>query len=373
MQYTVNRGEKGKVEVKVDIPKADFSKSYGEVLEGLSRETKVEGFRSGKVPRDVLENKIGANKILNETASFLISKTLGEIFIKEDIAPLGNPSIAIHTLSKDSAFSFTASFVTKPKVKIGNWKTIKLKKVEAKKVTDEDVVESIGNIYEAWRKSRKSKSEVEGESEADDQQTSNRFIYDAHGNKIFIKDEESKSKSKVESGTKLDDEFAKAIGARDLAHLKKIVRRDLEQIFADRVEAKLEEELFDEILKISDVDVPDILVDDEVNRMMVRLNQNLEQQTKKLDDFLREQNTTVEALRAKWREQAEKNVRVTLVMDEIGKSEKVEVSKEEVENASKGVDESKLTEPQKADLRNYLGVSIFQAKTLDLVKKVVAS
>lgn len=186
-------------------------------------------------------------------------------------------------------------------------------------------------------------------------------------------DDEGKSSFAKASKDEIDDNFAKAIGARDLAHLKEIVKKDLEQIMLDQVEAKLEQELFDEILKISEVDVPDILIDDEVNRMMVRLNQNLEQQAKKIDDFLREQNTTIEALRAKWREQADKNVRVTLVMDEIGKSQKVEVTPEEIENASKGVDESKLTDSQKADLRNYLGVSIFQAKTLDLVKKAVAS
>ena len=373
MQYTVTREEKGKVEVKVDIPKPDFSKSYGDVLENLSRETKVEGFRPGKVPRDVLENKIGANKILNETASFLISKNLSEIFKKENIIPLGNPSVAIHSLAKDLAFSFTATIVSKPKVKIGDWKKIKVKRTVAREVTDKDVEESIGNIYEAWRKSQESKSKVESEDGKEEKEDSGKkFIYGAHGEKIFIKDEESKSDSKVKSD-EIDDDFAKAIGAKDLAHLKEIVKKDLEQVMLDQVEAKLEQELFDELLKIADVQVPDILIDDEINRIIVRISQNLEGQGKKLEDYLKEENTTLDGLRAKLRPQAEKNVEITLAMDEIGKSEKVEVTPAEVENASKGVDSAKLSEAQKADLRNYLGVSIFQAKTLDLVKKVVAS
>ncbi|OGD98126.1 hypothetical protein A3A49_01585 [Candidatus Curtissbacteria bacterium RIFCSPLOWO2_01_FULL_38_11b] len=396
MQYTVTRGEKGKVEVKVDIPKVVFSQAYDEILQKLGKEVNIAGFRPGNVPSDVLEAKTGANKILNETASLLISKNLSQIFKKEDIVPLGNPSIAIQNLSKDSPFSFTATFITKPKVKLGDWKKIKVTKVKAREVTEKDVEESIKNIFEAWKKNRKSKSEAKSEGELEDQNQSKpsfapsfakatndkrasegkKFIYDAHGEKIFIKDEEQdkgKSSFAKVSEDEVDDNFAKAIGARDLVYLKEIVKKDLEQIMLDRVEAKLEQELFDELLMIVQVEVPDILVDDEINRIILRITQNLEGQGKKIEDYLREENTTLDALRAKLRPQAEKNVQITLAMDEIGKSEKVEVTSEEIENATKGVDESKLTDSQKADLRNYLAVSIFQAKALDHVKNEVAS
>src|SRR3990167_772371 len=385
MQYTVNRGEKGKVEVKVDVTSADFLKVYEETLEALAKEVKVDGFRSGNVPRDVLENKIGANKILNEAASFLISRNLSEIFKKENVVPLGNPSVAIHTLAKGSPFSFTASVVSKPKIKIGDWKHIKVKNVKAREVTDADIEESIKNIHEAWLEKSKvkssprfsgeagQKSKIDEDQDGEEDHKSGKFIYDAPGNKIFIKDEESKSKSKVESGAAPDDEFAKAIGARDLVHLRELVKKDLEQIMLDRLEAKLEEELFDELLKIAEVELPDILVDDEINRIIVRISQNLEQQGKKLDDYLKEENTTLDALKAKLRPQAEKNVKIMFAMDEIGSSEKIQITKEEIDNAAKGVDESKLSDAQKADLRNYLAVSVFQAKTLDLVKKTVAT
>jgi len=387
MQYTVTHGEKGKIEVKVDVDKAEFAKAYDEMLDVLGKDTKVEGFRPGNVPRDILEVKIGTNKILNEAASFLASKHLSEIFKKENISPLGNPAIAVSTLAKDSPFSFTASIISKPKVKLGNWKAIKVKRIAAKEVGEKDVEESIKNIYEAWVKKSKvesQKSKVE-ENEEEKEDSSKKFIYDARGEKIFIKDEESPSfasssakasdDKQASEGKKdqIDDEFAKAIGARDLAHLREIVKKDLGQIVGDQVEAKLEEELFDEILKILEVEVPDILIDDEVNRMMVRINQTLEQQDRKLEDYLREQGTTIDALRAKWREQAEKNVKVTLAMDEIGRAENVKVLPEEIDESLKSVDQTKLTEEQKVDLKNYAGVSLFQAKTLDLVKKAVAA
>src|SRR3989344_3723099 len=122
MQYVLNRGEKGKVEVKVDIPKATFVVAYGDVIGSFGKEAKISGFRPGKIPEDVVENHFGTNKVLNETASFLISKNLSEIFKKENIVPLGNPNIAVHSLSKDSPFSFTATLTSKPQIKLGDWK-----------------------------------------------------------------------------------------------------------------------------------------------------------------------------------------------------------------------------------------------------------
>lgn len=374
MQYTVNRGDKGKIEIKVDVPKAGFEEAYGTALAELGSEVKVDGFRPGNIPQDVIETKVGPTKVLNEAASFLVSKHLADIFDKENIIPITKPKVAIDSLAKGTPFSFVATLMERPKVKVGDWKKVKLAKIKAKEVTGTDVDESIKNIYEAWKKN-KSQSQS-GESKSDEEETG-KFIYDARGNRIPIKDDgEKPSFAKVSDGDSasgINDEFAKAIGARDLAHLKELVRKDLETIVTDRVEQKFEEELFDELIKLSEVEVPDVMVDDEVNRIMLRLNQQLEQQGRKLEDWLRDENTTVDALRAKWRAQAEKNVKATLVLDEIGHDEKVNVTKEEIDNAAKGVNQTDLKPEQKVDMERYLAVSIFQAKTLDLVKKTISA
>src|SRR3989344_4744395 len=142
MQYKLNRGEKDIVEV-------------------ISRDQKFPGFRPGKIPTNVIENKIGVNKILNDAASFLVNKHLDEIFKKENIISLGSPNIAVHALAKDSPFSFTATLTAKPQVKIGDWKKMKIKRVKLKEVAERDVGESIKNIYEAYQKQK----ETEGTKE----------------------------------------------------------------------------------------------------------------------------------------------------------------------------------------------------------------
>lgn len=368
MQYTVTRGEKGKVDVKVDIPQAAFDETYKQVVGEFKKDTKIAGFRPGMAPDDIVEGHVGSNKILNEAASYLVSKNLSEIFKKEELVPIDNPKIAMDVLAKGSPLSFTASFTLRPAVKIGDWKAIKVEKIKAKDIQDEDVANSIKNIYEAWQKSQKAKEGQEDQAgEEGKEEETGKFIYDAHGNKIPLVDE---GKNTVETH-KIDDEFAKKIGARDLDHLRELVRKDLETLVTDQVENDYEQKVFDAIADLVEVDVPDVLIDDELNRILVRLGSELERQGKTLEDFLKEEKTDIDGLKAKWREQAIKNVKISMAMDEIGKGEKVQVGKEELEAAMAGVNQQNFSAEQKRDLENYLVVSIFQAKTLELVKKAI--
>lgn len=370
MQYKVQKGEKGNVEVKVDLPQAGFDQAYKETLATIVKNSNISGFRPGMAPVEVVEKHVGVSKVLNDTASFLINQHLAEIFEKEKFFPIDSPKIAIDTLAFGSPFAYTVSFVQKPQVKIGDWKKISVKKITAKEVTEADVAASIKNIYDAYLKQREAgnkKPETENEEEKGD-----KYIFDAQGNKIFVGDEKGADNKKIEAH-KIDDEFAKAIGAKDLAHLREIVKNDLETLVLDQVEQNAEQEIFDEIMKVSEVEVPEILVEDELNRILLRLSNELERQGKELDVYLKEQKTTIDELKAKWREQAEKNVKTTLIMDEIGRNEGVKVEKPEVDEAMKGVNQTSLSADQVADLQRYLTLSIFQAKTLALVKKTISS
>src|SRR3990167_5562247 len=387
MQYTINKQEKHKAEIKVDIPKDVFEKTYGDVLAAFGKDAKIAGFRPGNAPEDVLESHIGHAKLLNETASFLVNKHVAEILKKEDLAPLDSLQIAVHSLSKGSPFSFTASFTQRPKVKLGDWKKIKVKKQKVKAITEEDINLSLKNIHEAWAKQKGSKGAEgsEGTEDAEgEEDKSKKFIYDARGEKIFLKDQEEKKSERVrESESKIDDEsfdkaqdkpddqFAKAVGAKDLANLKEIIRRDLEALVADQTEINFEQAIFAQFLKLVEFEPPEILIEDELNRMIISMISELEQAGKKIDEYLKEQQTTVEELKAKWREQAEKNVKVSLILEQIGKDEKIAVEKTEIEAALQNTDQTNLTEEQKKSLENYIAFSIFQAKTLDLVKKTV--
>src|SRR3990167_7582515 len=197
MQYTVNRQEKHKTEIKVDIPKDAFEKTYKDVLAAFGKDAKISGFRPGNAPDDVLESHIGHAKLLNETASFLVSKHIGEILKKEDLVPLDSPQIAVHSLSKGSPFSFTASFIQRPKVKVEDWKKIKVKKQKAKQITDEDINLSVKNIHEAWMKRKTAAAKDTEKKTGDAEEKSKKFFNVAKGKKIFLKKKKKKKGEKM--------------------------------------------------------------------------------------------------------------------------------------------------------------------------------
>lgn len=375
MKYKVNISEKGKVEIFVEVSKEQFNKAYNLAVSELGKNVTVPGFRPGHAPQELIEQQIGESRILNQTASDLVSKQLAEIFEKEKLSALNTPGIAIQKLSRGLEFIFTATFTQKPKVKIGDWKKIKVKKIKQKEVLDSDVEASINNIFEAWSKQQETKagtSDLAGEKVADNNgeaEDKRKYIYDAKGNKIFLG--KSTQSPAAPADLKINDDFAQKLGAKDLEDLKRIVRSDLDTIMANNVEAKFENEIFDELIKLADVDAPDILIDDELNRMIIRLEGQLEKQGQKLEDYLKQQNTTFDALKAKWRPDAEKIAKINLIVEEIGKSEGVKVDDAEIESAKKTVDNANLDESQKTQLDLYLRSSIFQAKTLDLIKKTV--
>ena len=399
MQYTVDRGEKGRVDVKVTIPSKDFDERYQKILEASALDAKIEGFRPGKAPLDVVEGRVGANKILNEAANYLVGVRLSEILKKENLTPIDSPKLAIDSLEKGKDFVFSVTFTQKPLVKVGDWKKIKAKKIPAKKITEKEIDESIKNIFEAWKKQKETSDKGQmtidkgGDEEKDEESNKpsfakasegqGKFIYDAQGNKVFFDEKKTlRSSSSQDSTADLkisdeikepSDEWAKLVGATDLKHLKDLVKKDLESLVLDQVETKYEQEIFGELRKIGEVEIPDLLIDDEVNRILIRISNQLEGQGKDIKQYIEEQNTTMDALKAQWRKQAEENVRTSLILQEIGISEKIQVLPAEMEGAMKGVGEQKLTDEQKKDLENYVAYNIFQAKTIDLIKKTISA
>jgi|GEM_PF-1669998 len=378
MDYTLNRGEKGKIEVKVTVAQADFQKIFDDILLEFGNKTQIPGFRPGKAPKNLVEERVGHARILNEAAGNLASKHLVEIMEKEKISPIVSPNVVFDSLTYGGPFVFSAVLYEKPKVTLGDWRKIKVKRESFKVVTDDEVKKAVGNIFDLWKKQQ---AEQKGDKQQvtsikvdsvdinEEETDSNRkFIYDASGRKIFLDDKKPEQKTESESP---DNNFAKAVGAKDLTDLKSFVKRDLERIAKDETELKLEDEIFEEVSKLATVDAPDILIDEEIERLLVRLNNELSRHEKTIQDYIKERNITFEQLREELKTQAGKNIKTTLVLDKIGLDEKVMVPAEELDKLVEAYSKEKLTEEQKADLRRYLFASLFQAKTLAKMKEIL--
>ncbi len=317
-------------------------------IKDLGRNIVIDGFRKGQAPVNLLESKIDSNKILDKALSLILPDVLKEILEKEKFTPLTYPQISLTKVAAGNDLEFNLVFTLPPEVNLGDYKSIRVKKAEIESVPDEKITQSILNIFEARKKEGSTKEE--------------NVIYGADGKKLS-----------GFSYTEPNDEFAKSLGARDLPHLKELVKSDLEEIALTEAERKFETDLFKKLTDISTVEVPDILVEDELNRMVSRAQTDLSRAGIKFEDYLKEANKTLEQLMTDWKPQAKNNVEVQLILGEVGKRENIEVGSDELESAMSETDPTKLDDQTRTDMENFTRYAIFQTKTLKFLKDIALS
>lgn len=322
-----------------------FDEKRQQAIKDLGANISVPGFRKGQAPQNIVESKLDSNKILDKSLSLILPDVLKEILEKEKFTPLTYPQINLTKVASGNDLEFSLIFTLPPDVNVGDYKSIRIKKAEIEQVPEEKITQSIQNIFEARKKQDKTEQA--------------NVIYGPNGEKIS-----------GGTSSQPDDEFAKSIGANDLDHLRELVKADLEEIALTEAERKFETDLFRELTAISKVEVPDILVEDELSRMISRAQTDLSRAGIKFEDYLKEKAKTVAQLTEEWKPQAKNNVEVQLILGEIGKKEKIEVSDDELQSAMSETDPSKLDDQTKTDLENFTRYAIFQTKTLKNLKDI---
>ncbi len=322
-----------------------FDKNRSIAIKNLGEDLTITGFRKGQAPENIVEAKLDQNKLLDKTLSLMLPDVLKEILDTEKFTPLTYPQISLTKVVPGNDLEFSLTFVLPPEVTLGDYKSVRVKKAEVELVADEKIDQSIHNIFEARKKEEDTKSE--------------NVIYGADGSKISGK-----------FFPEPNDEFASSLGASNLAHLRELIKTDLEEIALTEAERKFEVDLFKGLSAICKVEVPDILVEDELNRMINRAQADLAKAGIKFEDYLKQGNKTADQLMLDWRPQAKNNVEVQLILGEIGKKEEIKVAEDEMQSAMAESDPSKLDEQTRTDLENFTRYAIFQTKTLKILKDI---
>ncbi len=360
MSHTVTKKEKGLIDISISLPASDIDASWESVLARLGKSIDVPGFRPGSAPSNIVLERVGTGRVYNEIASDLLTRELGKILKAEDLTPIDNPQIKIDQIEKGKEFKATVTFSQKPNVTVADWRSIKVKKVAIKEASEADVEQSIKNIFEAWKKRKADQKTQADQTKSEDDK--GKFIYDASGNKIFVEE-------KKESEDVINDEFAKQIGANDLSHLKELVKTDLITASERAAEREFENQLFDKLIEKTRVEIPEVLVEDEINRMLVSLSQEVQSVGMNLEDYLKREGKNIEDLKTSWRAQAEKNVTLQLSLDEIAHGLGITITEEELTRALAETDQSKMDDEQKASLVRYMTFALIQSKTLAAIKE----
>lgn len=342
------------VEVAIEVPWADLSVAWDQTLQKMAAEVEISGFRKGAAPLPMVEGQLG-NKLQDEVLKTAMPQFLIEALKDTDIIPIDYPKYDLVSFTKGTPLQFKATITNRPTVTLGNYKTIKASKPVLKPVTEEEVQKVIDDLQKRWNSS-KSAAASNQSSQAPNQTGSINF----------------QQQGSVPAQS--DDSFPKAMGATNMEDLKAKIRKDLESNVTYNNELDYEEGILQEVEKITTVELPDILISDELNRMLVSLQRRVADMGLLLEDYLKGQGKTLEQIKAEWMPQAEKNVRMELGLAEIARLENVTISDQELQAEVEKIQDPRVKKQFEAqDSRLHLKHALRQTRTLDLLKKMVGA
>ena len=344
------------VEVTVTVPWADLQPAWDQTLQRMAADVELAGFRKGAAPLPLVEQQLG-QRLQDEVLKVAMPNFLIEALKGTDIIPIDYPKYDLISFVRNTQLQFKATITNRPQVSIGNYKTIKAIRPQIKPVTDEELQKVIDDLYKRW----KARQSV--------QVTSPQNTSGGAGSISFQGGSQPPTNGQTAGP---DDVFAKAMGATSLDDLKAKVRKDLEANVNYNNELDYEESILQEVEKITTVELPDILTQDELNRMLVSLQRRVADMGLLLEDYLKGQGKTLEQIKSEWKPQAEKNVRMELGLAEIARLENVTISDAELQAEVDKIQDARVKKQFEAqESRLHLRHALRQTRTLDFLKKMV--
>ncbi|MDO8573813.1 MAG: trigger factor [Candidatus Daviesbacteria bacterium] len=336
------------VEVTITAPWTDLAQTWDATLQKMVSEVEIPGFRKGQAPLPMAEQNLGI-KLQDEVLKAVMPNFLIEALKGSDIIPIDYPKYDLISFVKGQQLQFKATITNRPQITVGNYKTIKVTKPNPKQVTEDEVQKVIDDLYKRWQ----TRTSVQGTGNSGQQTGSISF--------------QSNGQTKGP-----DDTFAKAMGVLSLIDLRSKIRKDLESNVSYNNELDYEEAILQEVEKITTVELPEILIQDELNRMLVSLQRRVADMGLLLEDYLKTQGKTLEGIKSEWRVQAEKNVRMELGLAEVARAENVTISDADLQAEVDKIQDAKIKAQFEAqEPRLHLRHALRQTRTLDLLKKMV--
>lgn len=378
MSVKVEKKENSKVELEFVVEAAEFDKALDIAFKQNQKHFKVQGFRAGKVPRNVVEKTYGEGILYEDAFNIVAEKVFSEAVLENKLEVVARPEVEIKEIGKGKDLVFTATVYVKPEVKVKAYKGLSVER-PAVKVTAAEVKEEIEKVRErnarievVTRKVKKGdianidfegfKDGVAfegGKAEGYDLEIgSGAFIPGFEEQIIGMKTSEEKDievtfpeeyhqkdlagapvvfKIKVNQVSEkklptVDDEFAKDVSEFDtLEEYKASIEKNLKESKENLADREVEVKVMDALVDNVEVDLPEPMIEDEMNRMVEDAKANLAQQGITLEQYLEITNTKMEDFKNQFRDGAVKNLKITLALEVINKEEKIEVTDEDID------------------------------------------
>lgn len=399
MKFTTEKLSDQKVKLTIEVEKDQLAKAREEVIAKFAPTVKVAGFRPGKAPKNLIEKEIGQERIDAEVLDQVIPMSYYEAVTKEDLLVAGAPEVKVLKFVPTDGLTYEATVDLMPEVKLPDLSKIKVKRIDVK-IEEKDVTEVLNDLAKQLSKPEKverpakkgdkveinfegflagvpfegGKSEnhplvlgsgqfipgfeeqLEGMKVDEEKEIKVTFPKDYHAENLAGKEVTFKVKiNGIEEMImpEITDEFAKMVGPfADLAALKGDIEKQLENTKKQQEQKRVEDEILEEMVKKVKFDAPKSLVEQEMHRLIHEAEHNLTHQGLTLEKYFELTKTTREQLEEQMKPEAEKRVKVGLLLTEVAKEQNFKVEQKEITEAIKKRTEY-LPEDQKKEAENY--------------------
>ena len=322
---TIKRLYKSRIEITSSITSAVWEKYRGQALKNINGSITLDGFRKGNIPENVLIARVGEMAILEEIAELALSKTYLDILIDNKIDAIGKPEVRVTKLAKDNPLEFTAITAVVPEVTLPDYK--KLAVEETSKSNADELKVSEKDIDDAIIKVRRQHASHKGNPRAERAKPSS---HEDHDHDKMTPEEHEKA---VEAAMpELTDDFIKGLGDfKDIPDFKNKLSEMIAEQKRDSAKEKTRVRIADAITVATNIELPEVMIESELNRTQSQFAADIERMGVKLDDYMKHAKKTIEELRVEWRPHAEKKAKLQLILNEIAKKENIRPEREEID------------------------------------------
>lgn len=319
MDIKVKKLDKSEVEITGKIEASVFASYEEKALNKINDKVELQGFRKGKAPLDVIRKNVPEMELLEEMAEAALYDNYMKILEDNKIDAIGRPQISITKIGKGSDLEFKIVTAVLPEIKLGDYKNI-AKKENSKEENKKEIIVEDADVDKVINDLRKMRAEQarpphehkEGETEEE---------HAAHHQEI-----------PESEWPKFDDEFAKTFGdfktAEELREkIKGNLKTEKETEQKDRVRLAVIEEL----VKQSEGEIPDILIESEIDKIIYKLEADITNVGFKFEDYLKQIGKTTEDLRKEFHNDAEKRAKLQMIIHSISDKENLKPTDEEIE------------------------------------------
>lgn len=367
----------------ITVPAKEFEKALDEAFKKVSKEVQVPGFRKGKIPRQMFEQRFGVESLYQDALDMVLPHAYGHAVEETGINPVDQPEVEVEEIEKGKDLVLKMTVTVEPEVKLGEYKGLEAEKVEAE-VTDAEVDEQIeamlaqyadlvvkeegevaeGDIVnldfegflndEPFEGGKAEGHELEigsgqfipgfeeqlvGLKPGDEKDLDITFPEEYHAEELAgkpvvfkVKINEIKQKETPEFNDAFVKEELEGFDADTAEGVKESIKKDLVAAKEEEADFKMKESLVSQASDNAEIDVPEAMVRNEQDRMLQEFEQRLSQQGLNLELYEQLTGQGADAMREQMKEDALKRVRTSLTLGAIAEAEGITVDDSDVDN-----------------------------------------